>query len=140
MKNDYRFVVDTNIIVSASLLAISKQRQVLQRVFQLGRLLLSLEVTKELEEVLSRPKFDAYVLPKERSEFLAALIQRGTFVPIFETIQACRDPKDNKFLELAVNGKADYLISGDSDLLVLHPFRGIPILSSKDFLNISFLF
>ncbi|MCE7922369.1 MAG: putative toxin-antitoxin system toxin component, PIN family [Haliscomenobacteraceae bacterium CHB4] len=52
-----------------------------------------------------------------------------------EEIQACRDPKDNKYLEAAVAAQADCIISGDPDLLALHPFRNIPVLSPRDFLN-----
>ncbi len=58
-----------------------------------------------------------------------------TFTPITETITACRDPKDDKFLELAVSGQADLIISSDNDLLVLHPFRGISILKPAAFLD-----
>ena len=56
-------------------------------------------------------------------------------VAIIERIAECRDPKDDKFLELAVYGSASCLITGDEDLLVLHPFRGIPILSAAQFLE-----
>jgi len=66
---------------------------------------------------------------------LAALVNQAKFVEITETITECRDPKDNKFLELAVCGGADCLISGDGDLLALHPFRGIRILPPQAFLN-----
>ena len=51
------------------------------------------------------------------------------YVEITERISACRDPTDDKFLELAVNGRADWVVSGDADLLVLSPFRGIPVVS-----------
>jgi predicted nucleic acid-binding protein len=51
-------------------------------------------------------------------------------VTITERIAAaCRDPTDDKFLELAVNGRADLIVSGDADLLALDPFRGIPIIT-----------
>ena len=50
--------------------------------------------------------------------------------------RSCRDPKDNQFLELAVNGQADFIVTGDEDLLVLHPFRAIPILTPRDFLHV----
>lgn len=66
---------------------------------------------------------------KELSEKVSESISK-----IF-TITACRDPKDNKFLELAVAAKASCIITGDKDLLELHPFRGIPILTVNDFLN-----
>jgi len=47
---------------------------------------------------------------------------------------ACRDPKDNKFLELAVAGEATHIVTGDSDLLVLNPFRDIAVLTPSEFL------
>jgi predicted nucleic acid-binding protein len=50
-------------------------------------------------------------------------------------VQGCRDPRDDKFLEVAFNGRADVIISGDADLLDLNQFRGIPILSPRDFLS-----
>jgi putative PIN family toxin of toxin-antitoxin system len=56
-------------------------------------------------------------------------------VPITHTIRECRDPKDDKFLELAVNGRANVLVTGDKDLLALHPFRGIPILAPAQYLS-----
>jgi predicted nucleic acid-binding protein len=55
-------------------------------------------------------------------------------VEITEMIEACRDPKDNKVLEVAVNGQATCIVTGDEDLRILHPFRGIPILTPAEFL------
>ncbi|MGN6802815.1 MAG: putative toxin-antitoxin system toxin component, PIN family [Ginsengibacter sp.] len=63
------------------------------------------------------------------------LTQNALFIEVSERVNACRDPKDNKFLELAVAAKASCIITGDKDLLELHPFRGIPILTANDFLN-----
>ncbi len=54
---------------------------------------------------------------------------------IQETVRVCRDPKDDKFLELAVNGRADCIVSGDDDLLVPNPFRGVDVLTPSDFLD-----
>jgi putative PIN family toxin of toxin-antitoxin system len=54
-----------------------------------------------------------------------------------ETIQDCRDSRDNKFLELAVEAKASYVITGDKDLLILNPFRNISTLTPADFLSVS---
>jgi predicted nucleic acid-binding protein len=56
-------------------------------------------------------------------------------VEIIQTIQASRDPKDDKFLEVAINGSADFILSGNSDLLALHPFHEIPIYSPSQFLE-----
>ncbi len=70
-------------------------------------------------------------------QFLAVLVREATLVEITETIAECRDPKDDKFLELAIGGKAACIVSGDKDLLVLHPFRGIPILTPAGFTSYS---
>jgi uncharacterized protein len=61
--------------------------------------------------------------------WLGEVLAAAELVPITERIVACRDPKDDKFLELAVNGRADLIVSGDADLLALSPFRGIPIIT-----------
>ncbi len=77
-----------------------------------------------------------YVSEEKRKEFLAALVKQAEFLEVItEKITDCRDAKDNKFLELAVCVAADCIISGDGDLLDLHPFRGISILQSGDFLK-----
>jgi putative PIN family toxin of toxin-antitoxin system len=96
-------------------------------------LVASRELAEEIRDVLSRPKFDRYVTPQIRDEFLAALVAEAEFVEIVDRVDACRDPKDNKVLEEATNGHATCVISGDDDLIALHPFRGIPILSPADF-------
>lgn len=66
--------------------------------------------------------------------FLVALLKESDLVAITEQIDECRDPSDNKFLELALCGNADVLVTGDNDLLVLNPFRGIAIVTPRDFL------
>jgi putative PIN family toxin of toxin-antitoxin system len=73
---------------------------------------------------LGRQKFDRFVLREQRDDFLEALVERSIWVDVVEKVQECRDPKDDKILELALNGGADYIISGDQDLLVLNPSRG----------------
>jgi len=67
--------------------------------------------------------------------FLIALLKESEMVKLVEQITVCRDVKDDKFLELAVSGRADCIVSGDSDLLTLNPFRGIPILTPREFLD-----
>lgn len=59
----------------------------------------------------------------------------GENVVIHRQINACRDEKDNKFLELAINGNADFIITGDNDLLVLNPFENIAIIKPDVFIN-----
>jgi putative PIN family toxin of toxin-antitoxin system len=89
----------------------------------------------ELDEVPRRTKFDRYVSRAKRLEFLLSLIVTAEVVAITQRIEACRDPKDNKFLELAAAGGASYVVSGDADLRSLDPFRGISILTSREFVN-----
>lgn len=99
------------------------------------RFFLSVPVLEELNDVLSREKFQRYILSDDREVFLEAFIDRTVIIDTVEQILDCRDPKDNKFLELAVSGKADCIVSGDDDLLILNPFRGIEILSPDEFLK-----
>jgi putative PIN family toxin of toxin-antitoxin system len=130
-----RFVFDTNVIVSAALLAGSVPRRAFDAALEEGALLISVPTLLELAEVLSRERLNKYLLEQERMRFLVALLKEAELVEITETITDCRDAKDNKFLELAVSGKADCVVSGDNDLLVLNPFRGIPILTPREFLS-----
>jgi len=74
-------------------------------------------------------------MPEEREQFIIALLRESIFIDIKESIRVCRDSKDDKFLELAVNGGAACIISGDEDLLILNPFRDIPIIKPDEFLN-----
>ena len=130
-----RFVFDTNTIVSAFLFDESIPQKALQEALAHGEVLLSTKVLEELAEVLRRSKFDRYVSRKTREQFLRALIQVAVLIEITETFHACRDAKDDKFLELAVSGNASHLISGDEDLLVLNPFRGVSIVTPRQFLE-----
>ena len=101
-----------------------------------GRLLVSDETIAELDEVLRRPKFDKYLSESRRLEFLSGLVREAEVIDVVDVITDCRDPNDNKFLELATSGKASHVVTGDSDLLVLHPFRGIAIVNPQTLLAI----
>jgi putative PIN family toxin of toxin-antitoxin system len=131
-----RAVIDTGVIVSALLLPRSVPRQAFDAAVSRGRLLVSEETIAELDEVLRRPRFDKYVTEAQRLEFLAALVREVEVIEVVDSVTACRDPSDNKFLELAWSGKASHIVTGDSDLLVLHPFRGIDVVSPRSFLAI----
>jgi putative PIN family toxin of toxin-antitoxin system len=84
---------------------------------------------------LSRKQFRRYVDDGDIRSFLAALTREAEWIDVDTRITACRDPKDDKFLELAVSGRATHIISGDADLLAVNPFRGIVILSPRFFLE-----
>jgi uncharacterized protein len=133
-----RCVFDTNVLVSALLLSDSKPRHALELALQEGRILLSFAALAELYEVLSRKRFRRYVDEEDIRSFLAALTREAEWVDVDVQITACRDTKDDKFLELAVSGQGTHIVTGDSDLLALNPFRGIQILPPHLFLNLSF--
>lgn len=130
-----RCVVDTNVIVSASMLSLSVPRQAVEKALREGVLLFSESTLDELREILSRSKFDRYVSREDRALFLAQLGAAAEFVSIIRLVRECRDPKDDKFLEVALNGNADAIITGDSDLWVLRPWREVEILSPAEYLR-----
>ncbi len=133
--NNVRYVLDTNVIISALLFEGSKPDLALKFVLQNGSILLSLELIVEIDEVLSRTKFKKYITDEEKEEFLEGLLDRGILIEVVDVVKECRDPKDDIILELSLSGKADLIISGDKDLLVLNPFRSIEILSVEQFLK-----
>jgi putative PIN family toxin of toxin-antitoxin system len=88
----------------------------------------------ELREVISRPRLTRHIATTSRIAILD-LVAAAELVDISERVVASRDPSDDKFLELAANGRADVIVSGDADLLALHPFRDIPIETPAAFLR-----
>ncbi len=132
-----RVVLDSNVVVSALLLSDSVPRQAFDKPLDHGEIIISTPVLLELAEVLARDKLNKYLTEQDRMRFLVALLKESELVAITEQINDCRDPNDNKFLELAVCGNADVLVTGDDDLLVLNPFRRIAIMTPRDFLSIT---
>lgn len=130
-----RFVIDTNTLVSRMLVPESVPAKTVSYAIRTGKVLVSEDTLVELSEVLSRKKFDPYVSIEDRQEFIRYLARICETVEIVRRIDVCRDTKDNKFLELAVNGNADMIITGDSDLLVLNPFENIRIIKPADALK-----
>ena len=133
-----RCVFDTNVLVSALLLPDSKPRKSLDLALRRGNVLISFATLAELHEVLGRKQFRRYFDEEDIRTFIAALTREAQWIDVAEQIRACRDPRDDMFLELAVSGDADYIISGDTDLLALNPFQGIRILPPHLFLELSF--
>jgi len=128
------FVIGTSTLLSALILPGSTPDRAFRKADEAGRLAFSEETLSELKSVITRPKFDRYVSFSGRLAFLEKLVATGVQVPITHTVTACRDPKDNKFLELALSASAAAIISGDDDLLVLHPFEDIAIFSPAAYL------
>lgn len=130
-----RFVVDNNILVSALLIKNSVSFQVISNIEERGVILYSEATILGLNQVLNRKKFVKYFTVEEKQAFIFKLLEKAELVEIEESINICRDPKDDKFLELAFGGKVDFIITGDQDLLVLNPFRNIEIITANDFLS-----
>ena len=134
MRSNLRVVPDTNVVVSAALFPQSPPGEVIDYAMRQRAIIASAATLAELNDVLLRPRFERYLQEARRLEFLHHLEQEAELVTITHRITACRDPKDDKFLELAVSGNASHIITGDNDLLALHPFRNIPILTPAAFL------
>lgn len=130
-----RFVADTNLIVSRLLFRNSLPGTAFERALQCSQLIVCTDTLSELEEVLSRPKFNLYLSQKDRLIYFHYLRKTAHFVESVAPITACRDPKDDKFLALAATGHANIILTGDQDLLSMHPFRGISILSPRQYLE-----
>ena len=129
-----RVVVDTNVFVSAALKDKSFPALALHVVGERGTLLKSAATERQLFEVLARPQLAA-LIDRASIDHINKLMAAAEPVTITDRIVACRDATDDKFLELAVNGKADVIVSGDADLLVLNPFRDIPIVMPATFVQ-----
>lgn len=137
MTTNNLFVLDTNVLVSAVLIQGSVSQKALEKAVESGKILQSLDTLNELKEVLERKKFDKYISREERLRFFTAFAREATLIEVTTQINECRDARDDKFLDVAVSGEANYIISGDEDLLVMTPFRGIQILTPKMFLDLS---
>ena len=133
-KEQLRGVFDNNVLVSAALLT-GVPRKAFDKLLDNGIVLVSVPVLLELADVLNRPKFNKYVTHDERMRFTVSFLKVAEMIEVRETIKVCRDPKDDKLLELAVSGNADFLVTGDKDLLVLNPFRGVEIITPGEFLE-----
>lgn len=129
-----RVVLDTNVLVSAALKQTSPPALALAFAEQHGTLLKSESTERQLWEVLGRPHLARLIAPEWLGR-VRRLMKRAEMIAAAEQITACRDRSDDKFLELAVSERADAIVSGDADLLVLHPFRSIPILTPAAFLE-----
>ena len=129
-----RVVLDTNVLISAALKQNSPPEAAVHRAAASHMLLKSAITERELFVTLGRPRLAPLIRPRFR-DWLHELMAAAQLVEINEQIAARRDPKDDKFLELAVGGRADVIVSGDGDLLNLNPFRGIPILTPAAFVR-----
>ena len=135
-----RVVIDTNVFVEPVCTGSQVQtpgQAVLKAQSRGHNALASAATWVELNVVLRRAKFARYIRGGNlRQPYLEKIRSFAAFIETPSPIRACRDPKDDKFLELAVDGRANAIVTRDNDLLALHPFRGIPILTPADYLNL----
>jgi len=134
IRPDRKLVVDTNLWISRLLMPDGTAARAVDHALAWGIPLMSEATLTELSDVLSRPKFDMYVSRGDRQQFLRLLGGVVRVVSVTQQISACRDPKDDKFLDVALNGDAQIILTGDQDLLILHPFHRVEILKPADFL------
>jgi uncharacterized protein len=130
-----RVVLDTNVLISGALSTISTPAQAIEKAVRDGQLLASTATMRELMEVLLSAKFDPYISRDTRDALLLRFAPLVELIEIVQMVRASRDPKDDKFLDVAVNGRADVLVTGDKDLLELNPFRGVAILTPAEYIG-----
>jgi putative PIN family toxin of toxin-antitoxin system len=130
-----RLVIDTNIWVHYLI------QSKLERIDSLfgdpeTEILLSQELLDELLEVSERKKFSRYFSAKDVSELFLLLESSLPMIEVHSRVNACRDEHDNFLLALCKDGEADYLLTGDADLLVMKEFANTKIISLSDFENL----
>jgi uncharacterized protein len=128
-------VFDTNVLISAALQAVSIPSRAVRHAVRADTILVSTATLSELARTLERSKFDRYVSLAARREFVVFVHMASRMVEIDRLIRACRDPADDKFLDVAVNGGAELIVTGDADLLALHPFEDVEIITPTAYLT-----
>ena len=128
-----RIIIDTNLWIS---FLITKNFTKLDEIIFSGKcvLVFSQELLEEFLTVARRPKFRRFFSSSDIEEILETIEEYAEFIEVSTPIEVCKDPKDNFLLSLSVDGKADFLITGDNDLLILTKFRKTTIITISDFL------
>lgn len=134
MTFDRPIVIDTGVLVSAAIRPQSVPALALQKAWLHHEVCVSEAMLAELKDVLSRPKFDRYALAETRQAFVDGLLLFARLVDVTDVVNDCSDPKDNKFLALALAVDAELIVASDPHLTVMHPWRGIPVLPPAAFL------
>lgn len=127
-------VLDATTLVSATFRREGIPARAVRRALRSDRVAVSEAVLAELLDVLDRPRLARFIDPELRAELVGQLDTLGVFFAPTEVVADCRDPKDDKYLELALVAAAGLIVSGDTDLLVLHPWRGVRILRPAEYL------
>jgi uncharacterized protein len=135
MYDKRHWVLDTNILVSTLIKPYGNEANAIRKARASGTILISERLQNEYFGIISRKKFDKYISFESRLEFFETIIDSALIIHPSISLNFCRDPKDNMLLELALEAGADGIITGDHDLLVLHPFQNIPIITASEFMK-----
>jgi uncharacterized protein len=130
-----RVILDTNTLISGVLFKGELLREAVRIAFDHYQPVFSTPTWDELAEVFQRDKFDRALPRGQRFRVIAEMARRIEIIEPSSVVHDCRDPRDNKFLALALDSQSSHIVSGDQDLLVLHPWRDIRILSPGDFVR-----
>lgn len=136
MSRVRRLVLDTNVLVSAALFNGSIPHRALLKARSDAILLASEDTLAEFRRVLLLEKFDKNIERDLREAVFDEYLKQCTVIPIPTPIHVCRDPRDDKFLEAALHGRADAIVTGDHDLLSLDPFLEVRIIAPALFLEL----
>ncbi|MEH2028072.1 putative toxin-antitoxin system toxin component, PIN family [Nostoc sp.] len=136
--NHKLIVIDTNVLLSAALSPNGTARKALDKVYKEFKIAQSDKTYQELNTRIYKRKFDKYISDEDRQDFLDIVKKYSQFIEIKSQINTCRDPDDNKFLELAKDANAEFLITGDQDLLSLKSLAKSQnqIITPRDFLDL----
>lgn len=134
MSFDRPIVIDTGVLISAAIRPQSVSALALERALRHYEVCASEATLGELQEVLSRTKFDRYASAGQRELFMEGLTPHLHMVNVTQQITECADPQDDKFLALALTVNAELIVASAPHLTQMHPWRGIPILPPPAFL------
>jgi uncharacterized protein len=129
-----QLVFDTNVLISAAL-GDGFCRKAFEIATKKYTLIRSSETFTELAVTLEKPRLQRFLKEEDKIDFLASFLILSKSIEVTEKVYASRDSKDNMFLELAISAGAKTIVTRDGDLLVLHPFKGISIITVSDFLS-----
>jgi len=129
-----RLVIDTNLWIS---FIISRKLNDLETLLLADncKILFSAELVKELEATITKPKLQKYFAENALEEMLTAFDSYIDFIEVKSNVKVCRDPNDDFLLALAKDGKANFLITGDNDLLVIGNYGKTEIIKITNFLK-----
>jgi putative PIN family toxin of toxin-antitoxin system len=134
MTFDRPLVIDTGVLISAAIRPQSVPALALERALRHYEVCASMATLDELQQVLLRPKFDRYASAAQRQLFLDGIMLQFRLVEVTQQVAECADPKDDKFLALALAVNAELIVASDPHLTQMHPWRSIPILPPAAFL------